>query len=332
MEKVKLSHGGGGEAMQELISLVIKNFSLTKVEGGTGLDALDDSATIPFGGRHLAFTTDAYVVKPLFFPGGDIGKLAVSGTVNDLAMMGARPLALSSSFILGEGFPFADLEKISKSMNKVSESVPVPIVTGDTKVIEGIDMVVTTSGIGVAEDVITDSGMKAGDCIIINGSVGDHGIAIMACREGIRFETELVSDCAQLWGMVEKILEYGIHAMKDPTRGGVANALNEMASKSKVGVLLHEEAIPFREEVLSASEMLGIDPLSVANEGKAIMSVAASDVEDVLAALKKTPEGRNAAVIGEVTKENAGRVMLETLIGGRKILPKPAGDPVPRVC
>jgi hydrogenase expression/formation protein HypE len=332
MEKVKLSHGGGGETMHELISLVIKNFSLTKVAGGTGLDALDDSAIIPFCGKYLAFTTDAYVVQPIFFPGGDIGKLSVSGTINDLAMMGAKPIALSSSFVVGEGLSFESLTKISESMNRVCEEVPVPIVTGDTKVIEDIEMIITTSGLGVTDKPITDSGMKPGDKIIVNGSVGDHGIAIMASREGIEFETELKSDCAQLWSMVEKILRFDIHAMKDPTRGGLANAINEMAAKSGVGVLLHEDRIPIREEVRAASEMLGIDPFSVANEGKAIISVREADAKRVLDALKKTPQGRDAAIIGEVTEEKPGRVMMETVIGGRKILIRPAGDPVPRVC
>lgn len=332
MEKVKLAHGGGGEVMQELIALVIKNFSLKKVVGGSGLDALDDAAIIPFAGKNLAFTTDAYVVKPIFFPGGDIGKLAVSGTVNDLAMMGARPIALSSSFVVGEGLSFESLKKISESMNKACEEVPVPIVTGDTKVIEDIEMIITTSGLGAAEKPITDSGMKPGDKIIINGSVGDHGIAIMASREGIKFDSELKSDCAQLWTMVEPILKYGIHAMKDPTRGGLANAINEMAAKSGVGVLLHEDSIPIKDEVRAASEMLGIDPFSVANEGKAVIAVCEEDAESVLAALKKTPQGRDAAIIGTVTKEKAGRVMMETVIGGKKILGRPAGDPVPRVC
>lgn len=332
MDKVKLSHGGGGELMHELISSFIKNFSLIKVEGGFGLDALDDSAIIPFNNRYLVFTTDSYVVKPLFFPGGDIGKLAVSGTVNDIAVMGAKPLAISSSFILGEGLPFDSLRRVCESMNKVSESVPVPIVTGDTKVIEDVEMIINTSGIGVTEKPIMDSGIKPGDKILINGSVGDHGMAIMACREGIEFETELESDCTQLWGMIKKILAFRIHAMKDPTRGGIANALNELASKSRVGIILHEEEIPFRDEVLAASDMLGIDPLSVANEGKVVIAVNPEDSEDVLKKIKKTPEGKYAAIIGEATEENIGRVIMDTVIGGRKILSKPVGDPVPRVC
>lgn len=318
--------------MQELISDVIKNLSLTKVEGGIGLDALDDSATIPFGDKHLVFTTDAYTVKPLFFHGGDIGRLSVSGTINDLAVMGAKPIALASSFVIGEGLPFEDLRKITKSMNQVCKEVPVPIITGDTKVMEDLDMIITTSGIGLTEKPILDSGMRPGDRIIVNGTLGDHGMAIMAQREGISFETELRSDCAQLWGLIKKILRYEIHAMKDPTRGGLANALNEMAEKSKSGVLLYEDQIPMKDEVLAASEMLGIDPLSVANEGKAIIVTSENDTEKILETMKKTRLGRDASIIGEVTEKDKGRVIMETRIGGRKILSKPAGDPVPRVC
>jgi hydrogenase expression/formation protein HypE len=332
MKRIKLLDGGGGEAMHELISEIVKNLSLVKVDGGIGLDALDDSATIPLGGSNVVFTTDSYTVKPLFFPGGDIGKLSVSGTINDLAVMGARPIALATSFVIGEGLPLSDLKKIVRSMNAVCEEIPVPIVTGDTKVIENLDLIITTTGIGISDNPIRDSGLEIGDMIIVNGTVGDHGMAIMATREGIEFETGLRSDCTQLWSLIEKILEYDIHAMKDPTRGGLANSLNEMAKKSGVGILIHEDKIPVRGEVRSASEMLGIDPLMVANEGKVVVGVRDKDAEDVLKRMRKMRGGVNAKIIGEVTEKNRGQVIMETVIGGRRILETPAGDPVPRVC
>jgi hydrogenase expression/formation protein HypE len=331
--RVKLIHGGGGEAMQELISLISESISKRKVEGGIGLDELDDAATIPFQGRNLVFTTDSYTVKPLFFSGGDIGKLSVCGTVNDLAVMGARPIAISSAFVVGEGFALSDLKRIVDSMDKVSREADTPIVTGDTKVVEdNVGLIINTTGIGVAVKVIQDSGLMEGDKIIVNGPIGDHGIAIMAEREGIEFETSLESDCAPLWGLVEGILGYEIHAMKDPTRGGIANSLNEFARKSGVGVLVYEEEIPVREEVRAASEMLGIDPLTVANEGKVLVGVSDSDAEKVLKKIRKSRYGGGARIIGEVTRENKGRVILETVVGGSRILEAPMGDPVPRVC
>ncbi len=332
-KKIKLIHGGGGEAMQELISCILGGISRRRVEGGIGLDELDDAATIPLGDRNLVFTTDSYTVKPLFFPGGDIGKLSVCGTINDLAVMGAKPLAISSAFVFGEGFSFANLNRIVESMNKASEETNTPIVTGDSKVVEDdIGLIINTSGLGIADKIVRDSGLEAGDKIIINGTVGDHGIAVMAKREGIGFETRLKSDCAPLWGLVGDILVYGIHAMKDPTRGGIANSLNEMARKSGVGILVHEGDIPVKEEVRAASEMLGIDPLTVANEGKVLMGVSDSDAEKVLEKIRKNRYGKNARIIGEVIKERKNRVILETIVGGKRILETPMGDPVPRVC
>lgn len=333
-ERINLMHGGGGAAMHSLLRDLLKEISKKKVPGGIGLDELDDAAVIPFKGSKLVYTTDTYTVEPLFFPGGDIGKLSMCGTVNDLAVMGAKPLAVSSAFTIGEGFLAADLKKIMRSMDKVSKGTGTPIVTGDTKVVEkDIGLFINTTGIGVASRPVRDSGMKPGDRIIINGSVGEHGIAVMAHRKGIDFETSLKSDCAPLWSLIEKTLRYEIHAMKDPTRGGIANALNEMASKSGVEITLEEEAIPVKEEVRAASEMLGIDPYTVANEGKVVMAVAGDDAKDILSLMKKHRHGKEAAIIGEVTKRKKdGRVILKTGIGGKRILETPAGDPIPRVC
>ncbi len=331
-DKIKLIHGGGGEAMEELLSELLPLVSKKNTLGGTGLKELDDSAVIRLEDRNLVFTTDSYTVKPMFFPGGDIGKLAFSGTINDLAVMGARPFAVSTAFIIGEGLLITDLKRIMESINSVSMETDTPVVTGDTKVVEeDIGLIINTSGIGIAERVIQDSGLEVGDKIIINGKVGDHGIAVLAKREGIEFKTKLRSDCAPLWSLVEDILCYEITTMKDPTRGGLANALNELAGKSKKGVLVYEERIPVRDGVRAASDMLGIDPLTVANEGKLVIGVRGEDAEDVLKELKRNKLGRDAEVIGEVVKGKS-MVVLETVIGGKRILEKPLGDPIPRIC
>jgi len=335
--KIKLEHGAGGELMEELIrDVILKNLTLNSA-GGIGLEALDDGATIPFEGKHLVFTIDGHTVRPLFFPGGDIGRLAVSGTVNDLAVMGAKPLALASSLIIGEGFDSDKLEEILKSMNRTAKEVPVPIITGDTKVVEdNIEIFVITAGIGIAEKPISDAGAKVGDLVLVNGTIGDHGIALMSHREGISFETELKSDVAPIWDVVKTVADAigweNIHAMKDPTRGGLSNALNEMARKADVGILVRESDIPIRPEVKAAGDMLGISPYDVANEGKVIMVVDREYAEDALEAMRKTEKGKDAAIIGEIIKDYPGKVILETGIGGRRFLEPPIGDPVPRVC
>ena len=330
--KVNLMHGAGGEVMGELLR-VITNLEHNNA-GGIGLESLDDGAVIPLNGQNIVFTTDNHVVSPIFFPGGDIGRIAVCGTINDLAMMGGRPIALSCGMVIPEGFDVADLERIVASMDAALGECGANLVTGDTKVLErsALDtIIVNTAGIGVAERVVRDNGLLVGDVIIVSGTIGDHGIAIMAHREGFDFGGQIHSDVAPLWTLVEQALAAGdIHAMKDPTRGGFANAINEMARKSGVGVVIEEEALPFRTSVRSAAGMLGIDPLEVANEGKVVMGVAPGDAEAVLAALRKHPYGRDAAIVGRVVE--GSHVIMRTAIGGERFIEPPIGDPVPRVC
>lgn len=276
------------------------------------------------------------MVSPLFFPGGDIGRLAVIGTANDVAVMGAKPLAIASALVIEEGFSKSELERVVKSMDAAARECNLAIVTGDTKVVErgSLDkLVVTTTCVGIAERVVTDSGIEPGDAIIITGTIGDHGTALLAYREGFEFETALESDLAYLWPAVERALSVGgVKAMKDPTRGGVASALNEWASKANVGIVIREEQLPIREEVRSACELLGIDPLSVGNEGKALIAVERERAEEVLSAIRSTEVGRNAAIIGEAVAEHPRRVVVETEIGGKRILDWPLADPVPRIC
>ncbi|HOF95818.1 MAG TPA: hydrogenase expression/formation protein HypE [Methanoculleus sp.] len=330
--KVNLMHGAGGEVMGELLQ-IITNLKHTNA-GGIGLESLDDGAVIPMCGQNVVFTTDSHVVSPIFFPGGDIGRIAVCGTINDLAMMGGRPIALSCGMVIPEGFEVADLERIVASMDIALGECGANLVTGDTKVLErgALDtIIINTAGIGVADRVVRDNGLLPGDAIVVSGTIGDHGIAIMAHREGFDFGGQIRSDVAPLWMLVERALAAGdIHAMKDPTRGGFANAINEMAKKSGVGVVIEEEALPFKKNVKSAAGMLGIDPLEVANEGKVVMGVAPGDAEAVLAALRSHPYGRDAAIVGKVVE--GSHVVMRTAIGGERFIEPPIGDPVPRVC
>lgn len=336
--EITLAHGAGGELMTQLISQVIIAHIKNRSTGGVGLDELDDGASIPIGDKEIVISTDAHTIKPIFFPGGDIGKLAVCGTINDVAMMGARPLAIASAIVVEEGFLSEELEKIIRSMDEVTTAEDISIITGDTKVMEkgALDkIVITTTGVGIAERgrIIKDSGLSDGNKIILTGSIGDHGIALMSFREGFGFETTLQSDVAPLWSMVEKILAVGgITAMKDPTRGGLAAALNEWARKNNFGIIVREDKIPLKREVLAASEMLGIDPFTVANEGKAIIGVKPEKAEKILRRIKSMKLGKDAQIIGEVTDRYNGKVILETVIGGRRIMQPPIGDPVPRVC
>ncbi|MDO9323790.1 MAG: hydrogenase expression/formation protein HypE [Methanoregula sp.] len=330
--KVNMMHGAGGEVMGELLQTLTK-FKHNNA-GGIGLEAMDDGAVIPFAGENLVFTTDSHVVRPIFFPGGDIGRISVCGTINDLAMMGGRPIALSCGMIIEEGFEIDDLARIVASMDEALGECGANLVCGDTKVMErgALDgIAINTSGIGIAKTVVRDNGLAPGDAIIVSGTLGDHGIAIMAHREGFDLGEQIKSDVSPLWCMVEKVLDAGsVHAMKDPTRGGFANAINEMARKSGVCVRIKEDALPIRKNVRSAAGMLGIDPLEVANEGKVVMGVPASDVDAILSALHSHKYGKDAAVVGTVTK--GGHVIMETTIGGERFIEPPMGDPVPRVC
>ncbi|AXI25861.1 hydrogenase expression/formation protein HypE [Methanofervidicoccus sp. A16] len=333
--KITRMHGAGGKLMQELIERVILgNLELTSVEGGVGLRDLDDGGTVPIGDKEVIFTIDGHTVKPIFFPGGDIGRLAVCGTVNDIAVMGGEPIALSLSLVLPEGFPIDKLDRIMKSINEASKEAEVPVITGDTKVSKVDDIVITTAGIGITDrgKVIRDSGMKEGDVIIVSGNIGEHGMAVLLARENFDFKSNLKSDVAPLNRLIKKVLDSGVevHAMKDPTRGGLASALNEMVEKSGLGINIYEDRIPISEEVQSLSEALGIDPLTVANEGKVVMAVKREDGERVLEILRSHPLGRNAEIIGEVVSDHK-MVVMETLVG-RRIVDTPMGDPIPRVC
>jgi hydrogenase expression/formation protein HypE len=337
-ERIGLKHGAGGRAMRRLVTETLARDFLTSIQNGVGLAAMDDGAAIPLGDAWLVITTDSHVVHPVFFPGGDIGRLAIAGTVNDLAMMGAtEPLGLTSAVIVEEGYRTADLERIQRSMVETCREAGVTIVTGDTKVmgrgeLDGI--VINTTGVGLAPRVVPDAGLKPGDRLILTGFVGDHGIALMARRHGLELDADVVSDVAPLNALVRRALlaaEPGITAMKDPTRGGLASALHEMAQKSAVGIVVHEPAIPVRPAVRAAAEVLGLDPLQIANEGKAVMGVRPDGVEAVLAVLRSHPLGRDAAEIGECMAEHPGRVVLDTGIG-RRLLAEPEGELLPRIC
>jgi hydrogenase expression/formation protein HypE len=336
--KITLQHGAGGRAMRELIAQVFANgFPPSPVET-VGLAAMDDGAALRVGDRWLVVTTDSHVVQPPFFPGGDIGRLAVAGTVNDLAMMGATEvLALTCAVVLEEGFGRAELERIQASIVATCREAGATVVAGDTKVmgkgeLDGI--VVNTTGIGLTTRVVRDCGLRPGDRLLVTGTIGDHGLAILATRHGLEIEGDLRSDVAPLNDLVARALaagDGGVVAMKDPTRGGLASALHEMAEKSGVGIVLEEPRVPLSPEVRAASELLGIDPLHVANEGKALLAVRAEVAERVLDALRAHPQGRQAAVVGTAVAERAGSVIVDTGLG-RRLLSEPEGEPLPRIC
>ncbi|PKM42858.1 MAG: hydrogenase expression/formation protein HypE [Firmicutes bacterium HGW-Firmicutes-8] len=332
--RILLAHGSGGKLSHELV----KEFFLPVFDNPI-LNRLDDRAEVEVAGVKLAYTTDSFVVNPLFFEGGDIGKLAVCGTVNDLAMGGAEPLFLSVGFIIEEGFSLDMLRDIVTSMKKTADEAGVKIVCGDTKVVEkgSADQIfINTSGIGAVPEGVCISGdlAKPGDKVIINGFIGDHGIAVMAKRQGLSFKDRIASDCAPLNGLVKKMMEVSkdIHVLRDPTRGGVATTLNEIAAQSSVGIVLNESALPVREEVQAACEILGFDPLYVANEGKLLALVPAEIADRVVDAMKHHPYGREAAIIGEITADHPGKVVLATGIGGRRIVDMLVGEQLPRIC
>lgn len=333
-KSVLLAHGGGGKLTQQLIQkMILPQFQ------NEFLQPLHDGAILSVNGSRLAFTTDSYVINPIFFPGGDIGSLAVNGTINDLAMCGAEPRYLSAALIIEEGFPMEQLWKVILSMKQAAEHAGALLVTGDTKVVDrgkGDKIFINTSGIGIIGEgiFITPQRAQVGDKIIINGPIAQHGIAVMSVREGIEFETEIRSDTAALHGLVGEMLKVNkdIHVLRDPTRGGVASALNEIASSAKIGIAVHEEDIPIREDVKGACEILGIDPLYVANEGKVIAFVHPLAVDAVLDVMHHHPLGKDAVIIGEVVEGHPGIVVMKTVIGGSRIVDMLTGEQLPRIC
>jgi hydrogenase expression/formation protein HypE len=331
-DKILLAHGSGGKLMHDLIESFLPDLA------NPILEKMDDSAVFEASGR-LAFTTDSYTVNPLFFPGGDIGRLAVCGTVNDLAMSGARPLYLSLAFIIEEGLPVADLKKILASIRKATEEAGVKIVTGDTKVVDqgsADRLFINTAGVGIVPEgaEISAANARPGDKIIISGNIGDHGIAVLSQREGLEFHTPVPSDCAPLNGLVADMLaaSTNIHCLRDPTRGGLAVTLNDFAGQSKVGITIVEGEIPVDKAVLAAGELLGLDPLHIANEGKLAAAVAPGDADAILAAMKRNKYGKNAAIIGEVVREHPGQVVMKTSLGASRIVDMPVGELLPRIC
>lgn len=333
-EHIVMAHGGGGRLMQQLLEKLVQ-----PAFANPYLAARHDSAVFESGGQNFAFTTDSYVVKPLFFPGGDIGKLSVCGTLNDLAMAGARPLFLSVALIIEEGLPVADLQRVLNSMAETARAAGVMIVTGDTKVVDrgkGDGLYVNTAGIGSIQPglAIAPSAVRPGDAVLINGDIGRHGIAIMAQREGLDFETTLESDCADLSGLVRALLDGGIevHCLRDLTRGGLASALIEIAQTAGLGIEIRETAIPVREDVQGACEILGFDPLYVANEGRFAAFVPAEQAERALALLRRHPLGENAVRIGQVGSASGGAVHLRTAFGVSRVLDLLSGEQLPRIC
>jgi hydrogenase expression/formation protein HypE len=331
---VLMAHGGGGKLTQQ----IIRRMYLSQFTSDL-LSPLHDGAIFEAAGTRLAFSTDSYVISPIFFPGGTIGELAVNGTVNDLAMCGARPLHLSAAFIIEEGLPMDDLWRIVMSMQEAAKRAGVSIVTGDTKVVDrgkGDRIFINTSGIGIVAPGVNISPRRAaaGDTIILSGRIAEHGIAIISVREGLEFQTALASDTAPLNGLVEAMLNVcpDIHVLRDPTRGGVASVLNEIADEARIGVNIVEERIPLGEEVRGACEMLGFDPLYVANEGKLIAFVPPGDADRVLAAMLAHPSGKNAAVIGTVVASHPGVVVMKTRIGGTRVVDMLSGEQLPRIC
>jgi hydrogenase expression/formation protein HypE len=335
-ELITLSHGAGGKASHDLIEgIFVREFS------NELLNPLGDSALVGTGKDQLAFTTDSFVVRPLFFPGGDIGQLAVNGTINDLAMTGATPLALSASFILEEGLPVSDLERIAASMAGAAETADVRIATGDTKVVErgkADGLYINTSAVGVVEHehILAARAIRPGDKVLVSGPIGDHGMAVMIARGELELEVDLESDTAPLNGIVHTLLSdvpaFGVRCLRDPTRGGLATVLAELALTAEVGITITESEIPIRPEVAGACEILGIDPIYVANEGRLIAIVAPDSANAALAALRSHPLGREAALIAEVTEEPPGLVTLDTAFGGSRVVDMLAGDPLPRIC
>jgi hydrogenase expression/formation protein HypE len=332
--RVDMSHGSGGRASAQLIEeLFVRHLDNHLLRQG------NDQAAFEVGAGRMVMSVDGHVISPIFFPGGDIGSLAVHGTVNDVAMSGARPLYLSAAFILEEGYPLADLDRIVASMARAAQEAGVMVVTGDTKVVErgkGDGVFITTTGVGVVPEGINISGdlARPGDAILVSGTLGDHGVAIMSSRENLQFETTIESDSAPLNALVAEMVAAvpGIHCLRDPTRGGLASTLNEMARQSGVGMVLQEQAIPIREEVAAACELLGLDPLYLANEGKLIAICPGDRAEQLLETMRMNPLGGQSAIIGHVVEDPYTLVQMETRFGGSRLVDWLAGDPLPRIC
>jgi hydrogenase expression/formation protein HypE len=332
-DRILLAHGSGGSLSHDIV-----NNSILSILGNPILNRLDDSAVFDAKGK-IAFTTDSHVVQPMFFPGGDIGRLSVCGTVNDLSVMGATPLYLSLALIIEEGLPSKDLNNVVNSIKEAADEAGVKIVTGDTKVVNrgnADKLFINTAGIGIIPEGINISGHNArpGNKVILSGTIGDHGIAVLSKREGIGFETDLESDSAPLNKMIAEMMQVSdkINCMRDPTRGGLSSTLNEIAEQSGVSIRIDEEKIPVRREVAAACEMLGLDPLYIANEGKVVAIVEAEDAEKILAQMQKNKYGQNAAIIGEVTEKHTAKVTLKTALGTSRIVDMLVGEPLPRIC
>ena len=340
---IRLAHGAGGVLQEELIEFITKNIPFKNVNNGIGVEELDDGATIPLNNydKEIVVTGDGHTIYPLFFPGGDLGTLSICGTVNDLIMMGAEPIALTSMIIIEEGFEFKNLEKIVNSMNNKAQKANIAIIAGDTKVMpRGTlnEIIIATTGIGIKDKSIKilDNNLKVGDHIIITGSIGDHGTALMASREGLNISTDLKSDISLLLEIYHaikfEIRNNYIHAMKDPTRGGLAAALNDFASKSNVSIWIDEEKVSIKKQVTAICDMLGLDPYNIACEGRALLAVDPKQSKGILKKIRSTQIGKNAQIIGEVRADNPKRVFLKTLVGGTRFVDMPLGEPIPRIC
>jgi hydrogenase expression/formation protein HypE len=343
LDVIRLAHGAGGVLQEKLIDFITKNIPLKNVNNGIGIEELDDGATIPLENYHkeIVVTADGHTVFPLFFPGGDLGTLSVCGTVNDLIMMGAEPIALTSMIIIEEGFEFEKLGKLVDSMNLKTKEANIAIIAGDTKVMpRGTlnEIIMATTGFGLKDEKIKilDNNLQTGDKIIISGSIGDHGTALMASREGLNISTDLRSDISLLLEIYRAIkLEIDnnvIHAMKDPTRGGIAAALNDWAQKSNKSIWIEDGKVPIKKQVSAICDMLGLDPYNIACEGRALLSVDPEHSENILKKIKATQIGKDAEIIGEVKSEKPKRVLLKTIVGGTRFIDMPLGEPIPRIC
>ena len=340
---IRLAHGAGGVLQEELVKFITKDISLKNVNKGIGVEELDDGATIPLENydKEIIVTADGHTVFPLFFPGGDLGKLSICGTVNDILMMGAVPLALTSTIIIEEGFQFETLGKIIESFNNTAKEVNIVIIAGDTKVMpRGTlnEIIITTTGIGIRDKKIKieDKNVKVGDKIILTGTIGDHGTALIASREGLNISTNLQSDLAfllDIFNVIREDIENNfVHAMKDPTRGGIAGALNDWAHKSNTSIIINEEKIPLKKQVQAICDMLGLDPFNIACEGRALLAVDSNKADNILNKIKSTSLGKEAQIIGEVKSDNPKRVLLKTIVGGTRFVDMPLGEPIPRIC